>query len=201
MKTTLRLLGTAAALAALAACSDTTGFSGDRLTADEADLVTDEMIVLALDGVDAGMEEANFSSAGPAAAPPVEWSRSFTRTAECPAGGTITFAGTMSGTIDRETHSGTIEVEKTLTLDDCARTRGDVTITVNTDPPITFTGTITVEEGVRAAMFTKTGTFLWETSDGRSGECEVDLTIVHDADGTTVTGSVCGREINREFNR
>lgn len=202
MCNTLRFLGATVALAALAACSDTTGFSRDRLSAAEADLLTDEMVAMALDGMDAGMAEANARAGGPLSAPSVEWTRSFTRTASCPAGGTTTLAGTMTGTIDRETRSGEIEVEKTLTLEDCARPRGDVTFTVDTDPPLTFSGIITIEGGVRSGIFAKTGTFVWEASDGRSGSCEVNLTIVQNGDGTgSVTGSVCGREIDREYDR
>lgn len=204
MQTPLRLLAAGVALAALAACSDSTGFSGDQLTTDEAALLTDDMVATALDGVNAEFIALNFNVAGPAAsaAAVVDFTHTMTRTVDCPAGGTRALAGSMSGTRDSDTHSGTIHVEKTLTLTDCARLHGDVTITVNTDPPLTFQGTITIENGVRSGEFSKTGTFHWETSNGRSGSCEVNLSIVYNADHTgSVTGTVCGRDVNRQFDR
>jgi hypothetical protein len=47
------------------------------------------------------------------------------------------------------------------------------------------------------------GSFGWETSDGRSGECAYELHASWDpATGIkTVTGFVCDHEINREVSR
>ncbi len=188
-----------------AACSDLSG-PNHQLTDDEAAFLAEEFAGVALDGVSSSMAGSPGFAGAPSAsdapaAGPITWERSFTETRPCPAGGTVTTSGTSKGTIDSETHSGTVEVNHTLAMDDCARTRGDVTITVNTDPAITMTGTVTIEAGHRAeGSFTKTGTFLWTTSDGRSGSCEVNLTITWGADGShTVTGTMCGREISREF--
>lgn len=201
MKPAWKLLTASVALLALAACSDTLG-NGDQLATEDVNAVTDEMVNMALDGVDAGVGQAFASAPGPQGAPAVEWTRTFTETRSCPAGGTMTLSGTVSGNVDRATRSGSITVSHTLALDDCARTRGDVTVTVNTDPPITFAGTVTIDAGQRSGEFTKTGTFLWETSDGRSGSCEINLKIVRNADGTgSVTGTACGREVNRTFTR
>lgn len=185
-----------------AACSDLSG-PNHQLTDDEAGFLAEEFAGVALDGVSSSMAGSPGYAGAPSAAPaagPITWERSFTETRPCPAGGTVTTSGTTSGTIDSETHSGTAQVTHTLAMDDCARIRREVTITVNTNPAITMTGTVTIEAGHRTSgSFTKTGTFLWETSDGRSGSCEVNLTITWGADGThTVTGTMCGKEISRE---
>lgn len=199
----LRYLSFLAALSLLAAaCSDLSG-PNHQLTDDEAAFLAQEFAGVALDGVSSSMAGSPGYAGAPSAAPaagPITWERSFTETRPCPAGGTVTTSGTTSGTIDSETHSGTANVTHTLVMVDCARIRHEVTITVNTDPAITMTGTVTIEAGHRAeGSFTKTGTFLWVTSDGRSGSCEVNLSITWGADGShTVTGTMCGKEINRE---
>lgn len=203
MRKPLRHLSLLAGLTLLtAACSDLSG-PDQQLTDDEAAFLAEEFASVALDGVTSSMAGSPGTAGAPAyaaAAGPITWERSFTETRPCPAGGTRTTSGTSKGTIDSETHSGTVEVSHTLSMDDCARTRDSVTITVNTDPAIVMAGTVIIEAGHRASgSFTKTGTFLWTTSDGRSGSCEVNLTITWGADGGhTVTGTMCGKEISRE---
>lgn len=203
MPRAIRYLSFLAGLGLLAACADMSG-PNHQLTDDEASFLAEEFAGVALDGVAGSMAGSPGLAGAPAmtdapGAGPITWERTFTETHPCPAGGTVTTSGTNKGTIDSETHSGTVEVSHTLDMDECARVRNDVTITVSTNPAITMTGTVTIEAGHRTAgSFTKTGTFLWTTSDGRSGSCEVDLTITWAADGThTVTGTVCGKEISR----
>ena len=197
-------LSLAAAVALIAgACEPLSGPNG-QLTDDEAAFLAQEFADVALNGVSASMAGAPGFAGAPSAADapaagPITWERTFTETRPCPAGGTRTTSGSSQGTIDSETRSGTVEVNHTLAMDDCARTRGDVTITVNTDPAITIIGTVTIEAGHRAGgSFTKTGTFFWTTSDGRSGSCEVNLTITWGPDGDhTMTGTMCGRDVSQ----
>ena len=185
-----------------AACGDLSDPS-HQLTDDEAAFLAQEFAGIALQGVSGSMSGSPGLAGSPAnasAAGPITWQRSFTETRPCPAGGTVTTGGTNKGTIDSETHSGTVEVSHTLSMDDCARVRNEITFTVTTDPDIIMVGTVTIEAGHRTGgSFTKTGTFLWTTSDGRSGSCEVNLTIAWNADDShTITGTVCGKEVNRE---
>jgi len=205
MRKSLWYLSLLASVALLATACDNLSGPNHQLTDDEAAFLANEFAGVALDGVSGSMAGSPGMAGAPAAngapsAGPITWERTFTETRPCPAGGTHTTSGSSKGTIDSETRSGTVEVNHVLAMDDCARTRGDVTITVNTSPAITMTGTVIIEAGHRASgSFTKTGTFLWATSDGRSGSCEVNLTITWGADGShTVTGTMCDKEIIRE---
>jgi hypothetical protein len=190
------------------ACSDMSG-PNHTLTDAEAAYLAEQMASASLDGVSQSMVGSPGLSPGVAGAPaqtehwgPVTWERTFTMTRSCPAGGTLTTSGSNKGAID-STGSGTVEISHILAMADCAHTRDTVTITVNTDPDITMKGTVTIAGGRRTGgTFTKQGKFLWATSDGRSGFCEVNLSITWTGDGNhSMTGTVCGRDfakISRE---
>lgn len=200
----LSLLAGAALVAA--ACSDNLSGPSHTLTDAEAAYLANQMASVSLDGVSQSMAGSPGLAPGVAGAPGaadslgnMTWERSFSMTRDCPAGGTVTASGSNKGTMNMDSRSGTIEISHILTMSDCAHTRDTVTITVNTNPAITMNGTVTIESGHRASgTFTKQGTFLWETSDGRSGSCQVDLTITWNADGShSMTGSVCGRDFTQ----
>ncbi len=206
MRMRFRHLSLLAGVALLApACSDLSG-PNHTLTDSEAAFLAEQMATASLDGVSQSMAGSPGMAGAPSATlatGPITWERTFTMSRPCPAGGTVTTSGSNKGTIDSQTHSGTIEISHILAMADCARTRDTVTITVNTNPAITMTGTVTIESGHRASgSFTKTGTFLWATSDGRSGSCEVNLTITWAGDGShTMTGTVCGRDFSQMNHR
>ena len=196
----LSLLAGTALLAS--ACNDMTG-PNHTLTDAEATYLAEQMAAASLDGVSQSMAGSPGLSPAIAGAPgavdslgKITWERSFTMTRDCRAGGTLTTSGSNKGTINLDTRTGTIEVTHTLSMVNCAQTHDTVTITVNTNPDITMNGTVNIEGGRRSSgSFTKQGTFLWQTSDGRSGSCQVNLTITWNADGThTMTGTVCGRD-------
>jgi hypothetical protein len=215
MRTTLRSLAAASILAAVAGCSGISGPGGDQLTPEEAQFLANQMAAASLEGLSEGMG----SMPAPPSGPPddgfpgngvISWNRSFEITRECPAGGTMTVAGETHGEIDRETRSGTITSSHRLNLLECAHQRDSITITVTTDPPITMEGTITFAQGERATgEFTKSGVFFWEASDGRSGSCEVNLTVTWDGGnhgigrhgwGHGFRGTMCGKEIRQAGN-
>lgn len=202
MRSAIRSFTTACAAAALAACSDVQG-PGGQLTTEEASFVASEIANASLSGLEGGM------GAMPASAPTapgdhvppgvISWNKTYEVVRECPAGGTSTVSGSVTGEFDRETRTGTLTVTHILNMVECARQRNDLTITLTTSPPITMEGTINFARGERGrGEFTKTGVFFWEASDGRSGSCEVNFTITWgDDNGRTVTGTMCRREINQ----
>jgi len=205
----LRYLGLALSLSLLSACDNLSG-PEHELTDDEAAFLAQEFAGEALEGVSGAMAGSPGLAGASTPAPatdghdrgPVTWERSFTETRPCRAGGTRTTSGTNQGSLD-SAGTGTVEITHTLVLVDCARIRDTVTITVNTDPALTLAGTVTIENGEKTGgTFTKTGAFQWVTSDGRSGRCEIDLTITWgggddhwDREDHTVTGTICGRDV------
>lgn len=197
----LSLLAGAALLAS--ACSDNLSGPNHTLSDAETAYLAEQMTSTSLDGVSQSMAGSPGLAPGMAGAPTVvdsmgntTWERTFTMTRPCPAGGTVTASGDTKGTMNMDTRTGSIEINHTLSMAACAQTRDSVTITVNTNPDITMKGTVNIASGHRASStFTAQGTFMWETSDGRSGSCQVDLTVAWNADGThSITGTVCGRD-------
>ncbi|HEX9581791.1 MAG TPA: hypothetical protein VF970_11865 [Gemmatimonadales bacterium] len=203
MKSTMRFFAAVCGAALLVACSDSLS-PGDQLTPAETDFLANELAATSLDGLSEGMGVMPGPQGAPAheGTPPegvISWHRSYEVTRECPVSGTRTVGGTVDGEFDRATRTGTLTVTHFLNMVECARQRGELTITLTTSPPITMEGTVNFAQGERrTGEFTKTGTFFWEVSDGRSGTCEVNLTITWDADGQHhTTGTMCRREINQ----
>lgn len=188
------------------ACGDFLGSEGNLDTQDATD-VADFMAATAVDGLD-GIGVIGAPVASMEAAPAVSFTRTFTVTRSCPAGGSVTISGKVEGEIDRDTRSGTLTDSRSISLDDCTRELRRGTITLNTadDAPLTVNGQVTVQNGVHVAgSFTKQGTFQWSRSNGDTGSCTIDLTIAWSRDGNTFThtvkGTVCGRTIERTTTR
>jgi hypothetical protein len=195
---TLLALGTA--------CSDFLG-SGSNLDRQEAADVADFMAASAIDGLD-GIGVVGAPAASPQPAPAITFTRTFTVTRPCPAGGSITISGKVEGEIERDTRSGTLTENRTISMDDCTRPlrRGTVTLNTADGAPIAVNGQVTVQNGLHVAgSFTKQGTFQWSRSNGDSGSCTIDLSITWNRDGSTFThtvkGTICGREIERTTTR
>lgn len=198
MSSSLRHLALLAGLALFTAgCSDSTGTDGDALSPAEAAFLADEFTVTALDGLSSALSRAPAAAA--LASPPITFTRTVSYSRDCQGGGTVSVTGSMTGTLDSETRSGTVSVANTMIITDCVKSRGDLTFTLNTDPSLDLSGEITIENGQRSGgTFAKIGAFRWEASDGRSGRCAIDLSITWAADGSrSVTGTVCGRAVNR----
>ncbi len=207
MRTKWTSLAPAVALLAFGtACSDFLGSGGNLDTQDATD-VADFMAATAIDGLD-GIGVIGAPAASMEAAPAVVFTRTFTVTRSCPAGGSVTVSGKVEGEIDRDTRSGTLTENRSISFDDCARELRRGTITLNTadDAPITVNGQVTIENGSHVAgSFTKQGTFQWSQSNGDSGSCSIDLTITWSRDGNTFThtvkGTICGRTVERTTTR
>ena len=189
-----RVMAMVLLLGLASACADATGpdeapdTEALALLALEADELTgvllDDAFTLAFAGSDLAL----------AAVDP----RPFSRTRNCPAGGTLTVAGQIDRTRNGE---GTVEIEVTGTgtWAACARARGDRTLTI--DGGFTFEAYRKRVNGAPVGPQTshKAGSFTWTRSDGQSGQCSFDLTSTRnpDAQTRTITGTMCGREINR----
>ncbi len=124
--------------------------------------------------------------------------RTFSRSRECPAGGSVSVEGTAS----RTRGDGMIEwnFNTTGAWSACAHARGDVTITKTGTWEQTAYRKIVRGDFAGVQTSTKRGSFEWSKSTGESGTCAFDVTSTRNAEtGTrTVKGTVCGREIDRE---
>lgn len=135
-------------------------------------------------------------------------------TADCPEGGSVRLKGTIE--YDRET-GYPYQLRGTLTYDNCtAKTEDGETITIVAG---SIDQAVLVDLGsdespdyiVLDVDLSLRGSVVWETEDGRSGDCAVDLTtvdakflldpvleLVVGAEGR-VTGTICGIAIDEDF--
>ena len=202
------LVCSAALLLAVAACSsDSTGVSANIITqADANQLAGDMDAVSTLGTSDFGLG-ASFSlnvdgsgaSAAQATSAPFPISTQFTVTKQCPKGGQVALAGSITGTGDRVAHNLSVEAVATRTDTNCAFDTRDGVLTLNGNPNIAYDGKLNIVAGVLSGLQTQThkGSFTWARTGG-SGTCDVDLTSSFDpaTHTVTVTGTFCGHTVN-----
>ena len=138
-----------------------------------------------------------FRREGPqASAPPIDFDVSQSETVSCDGGGTVTVQVDVDGTIDSDTGEGNFSFDVTSDPNNCVVDTDDLSFTINGDPNIRLTGDF--EFGAQGTpVGTQTleyvGGFSWESSDGRSGSCPVDVQINFSQTSVSTSGQVCGR--------
>jgi len=202
------LICSAALLLAVAACSsDSTGVSASVITqADANQLAGDMDNVSTLGTTDFGLGASynvsvgtSGASAAQATMAPVPINTQFTVTRQCPQGGQVVIAGTITGTGDRVAHNLSVEAVATRTDTNCAFETRDGVLTLNGNPNIAYDGKLNIVAGVLTGLQTQThkGSFTWARTGG-SGTCDVDLSSSFDpaTHTVTVTGTFCGHTVN-----
>jgi len=199
------LLCSAGLLLAVGACTDSTGVRGSITQADANQLAADMDAVSTLGTSDFGLGASFSVSVDPSApsasvaAAPVPINTQFTVTKQCPRGGQVAIAGSITGTGDRIAHNLSVEAIATRTDTDCAFDTRDGVLTLNGNPNIAFDGKLNIVAGVLSGLQTQThkGSFKWARTGG-SGTCDVDLTSSYDpaTHTVTVTGTFCGHIVN-----
>lgn len=194
MRTSFALMA-AAALVSAACDRDVAGPS-------EGALPLDDVVVLATvqDASTGSVIFAEIDEFGAFGPPPPQGTvrRAFARTRECAAGGTVTVTGEVERVSDG---AGTVEffLEGQKTSEECARQRGDLTLTVSGNSTFEARRRSVNRQPDGPQTFRETGHFRWERSDGEAGECDFDLSSERDPTTRTrsVTGTICGRAIER----
>ncbi|MBI2401953.1 MAG: hypothetical protein HYV20_04310 [Gemmatimonadetes bacterium] len=189
----------ALAIALVAGASAACG-GPSELSSDEAAELTAELAGAGITGASSGLAGSPAQS-GQLEATPIPFSRTVSHTQSCSGGGSISVSGSLSGSIDSETHDGSLSLNVTQSFTDCRITRGGKDFTVSGSPNLQLSGTITIVNGLPSGPQTLsfTGAFRWSAADGRSGSCDIDLTISWSlASPSTVTGTACGHQISRQ---
>ncbi|MEZ4417792.1 MAG: hypothetical protein R3E10_18695 [Gemmatimonadota bacterium] len=205
---TKTLTAAALATALLSACSDSTTDPSATLALDEAEFlaIESDALLAGLIGLQfAALEQSALATAADlvlgTAAEPVVTSFDFTRTAPCRAGGQTVVVGSGTRTFDRDTRLMEMDASGTRSIEDCARVRGDVTFSTNGSGR--WDAHRRRINGVPDGLQTldQSGGFTVTASDGRSEECDYELHRSFDPSSgqVTLSGTVCGREIDRVF--
>ncbi len=199
MDGTLRFRGFLAlftiSLFALAGCDGGTAPDGQDLTSDDADAIASFMFDM--DALSVAM--ANVASA--------TGTRSFTRTAPCPAGGSINASGSGESSTNLETRVVSTKWTHTNTHAACAitRTRGDRTWTAVLDGSVTASGTSSYQlpetRGGQRALLSWASATVGSTNTkvgDRSRTCAVDMKQTWDPVKQlfTISGTMCGRQVD-----
>jgi hypothetical protein len=197
-----RMLGVAALAGSvtLAACDGSTGPEDDDLSAaSAADLAT---FVVGLD--------ASGGTAYGMAMDPRTGSQTFTRSATCPAGGTHSMSGSSTSSFDATTRVLSTTWTHTQTHDDCAviHRRGDQQIKAVIDGTVAVNGSAsyqlpeTAGQGRTILSYSSKRVGSTTTTVGdRTRTCEIDVAQTYDpgAGTFTITGTMCGRQVNTTF--
>jgi hypothetical protein len=202
------LICSAALLLVVAACSsDSTGVSANIITqADANQLAGDMDAVSTLGTTDFGLGasfnvnvDGSGASASQTTTAPFPINTQFSITKQCPKGGQVALAGSITGTGDRVAHNLSVEAVATRTDTNCAFDTRDGVLTLNGNPNIAYDGKLNIVAGVLSGLQTQThkGSFTWARTGG-SGTCDVDLTSSFDpaTHTVTVTGTFCGHTVN-----
>jgi hypothetical protein len=185
----------------LAACGDDGTSPEDELTMGEVEFLANE-----IDATFSGVLDDFFDQSGgdPAGAPalthePVVWTRTFERSRPCHDGGTLTVAGTGTSVWDAEAVAYDVESSGTKTRTNCAHRRDGVIITLNGEANWTHERHYANHAPAGFWITTYLGGFDWTKSTGESGSCFYNLTRTIDtvANTRTLTGTLCGEEIDR----
>jgi phage baseplate assembly protein gpV len=197
---------TAGLLLAIAACDSSTGPSAGITQTDANKLAADIDGVSTLGTGDLGLG-ASFSLVVPpggvsatVTTAPTTFNNTFDVTRQCPKGGSVEFAGSITGTGDRTTHSLTVDATATRTDTKCAfAARNGATIEVTGNPNIAYKGHLNIVNGLPVGLQTQSheGSFKWVRGT-ESGTCDIKVSSSYDptTHTLTVTGTVCGRDVS-----
>lgn len=181
------------------ACSDGTSPSeGDDLSETEVQGISTELVTGAMAGMVAGL-----GGSGPAPAPsgpPVEFAANINHTVPCEGSGTIDLAVSLDGTVDTETGDGTLAMEVIEEINNCRVNVEGTNFTVNGNPNITMSGNIQTSGESTSGTLGYDGGFTWESDDGRSGSCTIDVDIDFSATSLSYQGQICNTTIDFTVN-
>lgn len=193
------LAGTTVVLATFAlGCADATG-PIDGFDADDA-----AFVALDTDAA-AGAMVFDLVGVGPVLRAAAGREGEFSRSRDCPAGGSISLNGSSTRT---ENGEGVVtwSVAADGIWDACTRqrARGDRAITTTIDGTFAFSAERRHNGRVPVGnqTTTKSGSFTWVRTRGdesRNGTCDFDVTSVRNPDARQIriTGTVCGRTVDR----
>lgn len=173
----------------LACGGDSTGTNGGAIDEATAGMVADEVF-------SAVFSALNAPSGSPSMAAPVAINVQYTNRHYCDAGGYIDVSGSLTGSFDSETGSGSAWLQVLETLTDCTFDVNGTAWILNGDPYLSATGSFTWLNGLPA---TQQSISIGGAIDYNGNFCAVNLSILYSTGGqgtTTYSGTVCGYSIN-----
>jgi hypothetical protein len=182
---------------AMVGCGETGVGPGPEMSVDEAGAIATFLV----DADATGGWAAGAITAG------TTTSNEFSRTVDCPAGGTRGVSGSGQSSFDPATRIASTSWSSIQFHDECTfvHQRGDRSVTVMIDGSIMVTGSAThlrpESRGEERVLLSYTSTRAGSTTTtvgDRSRTCEIDVTHTYDADSGSlhVVGVVCGREVD-----
>lgn len=200
---TVALLTTSMLVFSACGGDDPTGTTGDALTAAEAQYLVSAFFgslqLIQIPLLETGPAAV---AGGPARTPYGEvYDDQIDATDTCLGGGQTTVDGIITGDVDQA--AGTADITATATVDfvNCVVPGETVTFTVNGDPDVGIVGDIVITDQAITIDIDASGGVAFETSDGRSGTCGMDITISANASQAgleqTLTGSACGQNASQ----
>jgi hypothetical protein len=125
--------------------------------------------------------------------------KSFNVSHACPAGGSSSVAGTVTGSADQAAQNLNVTLSATRTDASCGLSTSRGTVVISGAPNVSVAATVNVVGGkpVGPQSVAHTGSFSW-TRGTESGTCTVNVTALYTptAGILNVTGTVCGKSVS-----
>lgn len=177
---------------ALGCGGDAAGPDDNTLSDAEVSQVANQVVAVTIDALNTG------PTSGPAAElDPVPVNFQYSSTHSCPAGGHAGASGSITGSVDSQSGDGVLWLQMMFTYTDCTFSVGSRNLIVNGNPSLTLTGNFTHLGGQPATQQTLKLSGALSTSVIQF--CAINLTMnlaTAGSGSTTVSGTVCGRQIN-----
>lgn len=189
----------AASILAFSACgSDSpTGNSGDALTAAEAEFLVSEFFnaleLIQIPLLDTGPAAAS----GLARTPYGElYDPVIAASGPCAGGGLTSVNGAITGDVDETANTADITASATVDFTGCVVPGETISYTLNGNPDVGLTADIAITQTSISIDIGVDGAVSYETTDGRSGSCALDLTVAASQSALgfsqTLGGTACG---------
>ncbi|NIR46069.1 MAG: hypothetical protein GWN99_16705 [Gemmatimonadetes bacterium] len=183
----LRLASVLLAAAFLGCGGDSTGTDGEAMTEEAAAVMAGEILGALVGALDS-------PSGAPAPSAPVAINVQYSHRHFCPAAGHVDVSGSLTGSFDSETGSGSAWLQVLATLTDCTFEVNGIASVLNGDPYLSTTGSFTWLNGAPA---TQQSIDIGGALDRDGQFCAINLSVIYSIDGTTTySGTVCGYSIN-----
>ena len=125
--------------------------------------------------------------------------KSFNVSHACPAGGSTSVAGTVTGSADQAAQNLNVTLSATRTDASCGVSTSRGTVVVSGAPNVTMSATVNIVGGkpVGPQSVAHAGNFSW-TRGTESGSCSVNVTAVYTPTTgmVNVSGTVCGKSVS-----
>jgi hypothetical protein len=198
MRPSLRAVPLALLATFVAACGKSPTEGGDQLTQQES-LALYAEVSLAISQALANVSYSAPPAGGPSATS-TPFGGSMSYSGACSAGGSVSVSGSYDGSYDTDVSNYAYNYTMTMDFAACQSNAQSGEFSIGGDPNLVVTGSFSWTGTTYHYTYSEQGGVSFQTSDGRSGSCQINYSATADYNGTTASvnlnGNICGTDIS-----